>query len=113
MQESWSPVRAAIDIGSNTLHVVVARASADGKMLDILADEVDMVRIGESVTATGQISPEKLDAAVSVLSEYKKLAEEHGAQEVFVVATEAIRQADNADDFIAQVKQRAGLQVQL
>lgn len=113
MQESWSPVRAAIDIGSNTLHVVVARASADGKMLDILADEVDMVRIGESVTATGQISPEKLDAAVSVLSEYKKLAEEHGAQEVFVVATEAIRQAGNADDFIAQVKQRAGLQVQL
>lgn len=113
MQESWSPVRAAIDIGSNTLHVVVARASSDGKMLDIVADEVDMVRIGESVTATGQISPEKLYAAILVLSEYKTLAEEHGAQEIFVVATEAIRQANNADDFIAQVKQRTGLQVQL
>jgi hypothetical protein len=111
-QEAWSPVRAAIDIGSNTLHVVVARASASADMLDIVADKVDMVRIGESVTASGQISPEKSEKAIAVLSEYKKLAEQHGAQEIFVVATEAIRQADNADDFIAQVKQQTGLQIQ-
>src|SRR5436305_4632945 len=70
MQNSWSPVRAAIDIGSNTIHIVVARATAH--MLDIAADEVELVRIGESVNAGGRISLEKIDHALSVLSSIKR-----------------------------------------
>ncbi len=49
-QRAQSPMRAAIDIGSNTIHVVVARCMPND--LDIVADEVEMVRIGESVTAS-------------------------------------------------------------
>ncbi len=111
MQNAWSPVRAAIDVGSNTIHIVVARATAH--MLDILADEVEMARIGESVTASGQISQEKCELAVALLAQYKALAEQHEAQEVFVVATEAIRQASNSGWFIETVRQRTGLQIQL
>ncbi len=111
MQNAWSPVRAAIDVGSNTIHIVVARATAH--TLDILADEVEMVRIGESVTASGQISQEKCDLAVSTLGQYKALAEQHEAQEIFVVATEAIRQASNSGWFIETVRQRTGLRMQL
>ncbi len=111
MQNGWSEVRAAIDVGSNTIHIVVARATMH--MLDILADEVEMVRIGESVTASGQISQEKCDLAVSVLARHKALAEQHEAQEIFVVATEAIRQASNSAEFIEAVRQRTGLQIQL
>ncbi|HEU0001876.1 MAG TPA: CHAD domain-containing protein [Ktedonobacteraceae bacterium] len=111
MQNAWSPVRAAIDVGSNTVHIVVARATA--RMLDILADEVELVRIGESVTASGLISREKCDYAVAVLAQYKALAEQHGTQEIFVVATEAIRQASNSAEFIETVRQKTGLQVQL
>lgn len=111
MQNNWSPVRAAIDVGSNTIHIVVARATA--QTLDILADEVEMVRIGESVTASGQISQEKCDYALSVLAQYKALAEHHQAQDIYVVATEAIRQASNSDWFIETVRQKTGLQVNL
>lgn len=111
IQASWSPMRAAIDIGSNTIHIVVARATA--QVLDIAADEVELVRIGESVTASGQISPEKCELAIEVLARYKALAEQLGAQEIFVVATEAIRQAENSAGFIAEVERRTGLQVQL
>ncbi|HVB74297.1 MAG TPA: CHAD domain-containing protein [Ktedonobacteraceae bacterium] len=111
MQNSWSPVRAAIDIGSNTIHIVVARATAH--TLDILADEVDMVRIGESVTASGQISQEKCDNAICVLAQYKAIAQQHQARDIFVVATEAIRQASNSDWFIATVRQKTGLQINL
>ena len=111
MQNALSPVRAAIDVGSNTIHVVVARATAH--TLDILADEVEMVRIGESVTASGQISQEKCDLAVSVIAQYRALAEQREAQEIFVVATEAIRQASNSAWFIETVRQRTGLQIQL
>ncbi len=111
MQNAWSPVRAAIDVGSNTIHIVVARATA--QTLNILADEVELVRIGESVTASGMISQEKCEYAVAVLAQYKALAEQHGAQEILVVATEAIRQASNSDSFIETVRQRTGLQVVL
>ena len=111
MQHGWSAVRAAIDVGSNTIHIVVARATA--QTLDILADEVELVRIGESVTASGLISQEKCEYAVAVLARYKALAEQHGALDIFVVATEAIRQASNSASFIETVRERTGLQVVL
>src|SRR5574340_937733 len=111
MQESWSPVRAAIDIGSNTIHIVVARATP--RTLDILSDEVDLVRIGESVTANGQISQEKVDNALAVLKQYKALAEQHAAERIFVVATEAIRQASNSEGFIERIASETGLQVEI
>lgn len=106
-----APICAAIDVGSNTIHIVVARCFSS--TLEIMADELNMVRIGESVTATGAISPEKARASIQVLQEYKALAENYGVEHIFVVATEAIRQATNSADFIAQVLAETGLEVQL
>ena len=111
MQEPPPPMRAAIDIGSNTIHIVVARCRPD--TLDIVEDQVDIVRIGESVTASGQISPQKLDAALAILSKYKALADQHQANPIFVVATEAIRQATNSAGFLEDVKRETGLEVNL
>lgn len=111
MQDQQSPMRAAIDIGSNTIHVVVARCKPDD--LDIVEDEVELVRIGESVNASGEISPEKRDAAIATLRQYKELAQQHDAEEVLVVATEAIRKASNSAEFLEDVQRETGLQVQL
>lgn len=111
MQNQNAPVCAAIDIGSNTVHIVVARCQPDS--LAILEDHQEMVRIGESVTATGAISPQKRDTAISVLHKYKALAEQHSSQHIFVVATEAIRQATNSNEFLADVQKETGLQVHL
>ena len=106
-----SQVRGAIDIGSNTIHIVVAHSSPDD--LAILADEVDLVRIGESVTTTGGISDQKRDEALAVLQRYKTLAEQLGAESILVVATEAIRQASNSNTFLEQVRRETGLAVHL
>lgn len=111
MKEQTAPVWAAIDIGSNTVHIVVAHSMPD--KLDILADEVDMTRIGESVNATGEISQQKQNETIKVLCKYKKLAEEHHAGQILVVGTEAIRKASNKDDFLAAVERETGLHVQL
>ncbi len=111
MQEQAHPMRAAIDIGSNTIHIVVARCTSDD--LDIVADEVEMPRIGESVTATGEISPEKRDETLAVLHQYKSLAQQQGAHPILVVATEAIRQAKNSTEFLAAVRRETGLDVQI
>jgi exopolyphosphatase/pppGpp-phosphohydrolase len=111
MQQQFSPMRAAIDIGSNTIHIVIARSASYD--LDIVEDQVDLVRIGESVTATGEISQEKADAAIALLGQYKALAEKYGADPIFGVATEAIRQASNSTAFLEQVQRETGLTVQL
>jgi exopolyphosphatase/pppGpp-phosphohydrolase len=111
MPEQFSPARAAIDIGSNTLHIVIARSTPD--TLDIVDDQVDMVRIGESVDANGEISPQKCDTAISVLKKYNDAAEKHKAEKIFTVATEAIRKASNSSNFLKQVKQETGLDVQI
>lgn len=111
MPEQNLPIRAAIDIGSNTIHMVVARCMPDD--LEILLDQEELVRIGESVNATGHISPEKRDLAISTLQTYMTLARQCGADLVLGVATEAIRQATNSAEFLADVLRETGLTVHL
>ena len=106
-----APVYAAIDIGSNTTHVVVARCTAHD--LDILKDEVTMVRLGESVDESGEISPELQEKALQVLQHYKELAEQEQAEQILAVATEAIRKARNGEEFLKQIQEKTGLQVQI
>ncbi len=107
MQKSQPPVRAAIDIGSNTIHIVVARSTPGD--LDILADEVELVRIGESVNSSGEISPEKREQALATLRQYKELAGRYRAEQVLMVATEAIREARNGSEFLEDVRRETGL----
>ncbi len=111
MQEQLPPMHAAIDIGSNTIHIVVARCTPEN--LDIVEDQLELVRIGESVTTTGEISPQKRDAAINTLRKYQALAQQHGAGQILVIATEAIRQAHNSADFLEDVKRETGLEVRL
>ncbi|HEV2662770.1 MAG TPA: CHAD domain-containing protein [Ktedonobacteraceae bacterium] len=109
MQMQDGPVRAAIDVGSNTIHIVVARCAPTD--LAILADEQELVRIGESVTATGEISPRKRDDAIATLTTYKELAARYTNIPPIVVATEAIRRARNSQQFLAAVKRETGLDI--
>jgi len=111
MQEQLPLTNAAIDIGSNTIHIVVANYCLEG--LTILKDEQEIVRIGESVTETGEISLQKCVAAVSTLRHYQSLAYGYGAKRIFVVATEAIHHAHNNVFFLERVQSETGLQVHL
>jgi hypothetical protein len=111
MLDHRSPVRAAIDVGSNTIHMVIARCSSTN--LAILADEYDLTRIGASVTADGEISPQKQDRTIAVLRQYQALAQQHGAETIVTLATEAIRQANNSAAFIERVQRETGLCVQI
>jgi len=111
MQQQASAIRAAIDIGSNTIEVLVARCTPGD--LEIIEHESTMVRLGESVDDGGEISRDKFKMALNTVKKYQNLAKEHGAEQILAFATEALREARNSQDFIEAVKSETGVEVQL
>jgi exopolyphosphatase/pppGpp-phosphohydrolase len=100
---------AALDVGSNTIHLVVARVEGDGHSLDILADELDLTRLGADISASGRIGQERATRAIAVLREQVERARALGAQTLLGVATEGVRAAANRDGFLARVRDEAGI----
>lgn len=103
-------IAAAIDVGSNTVHMLAGRWR-DGR-IDPVADASELVGLGEDVYDGGAISPPRLDAAARAVVALAQQAREHGADHVVLVATAAVRDAANADALAAAVHDRAGLQMQ-
>src|SRR5579863_114146 len=111
MQQPASAIRAAIDIGSNTVEVLVARCLPDE--LEIIEHQSTMARLGESVNEKGEISRDKFKTALNAVRKYQKLAKKHKAEQILAIATEATREARNSQDFLEAVKRKTGVEVQL
>ncbi len=109
MQKQRGNTHAAIDIGSNTIHLIIAHCTPDN--LDIIEDKTAEVHTEESVNATGDISQEKRDSILSTIQQYQDIARQHGANPILAVATEAIRQAHNSQDVLEDVKRQTGIQI--
>jgi exopolyphosphatase/guanosine-5'-triphosphate,3'-diphosphate pyrophosphatase len=101
---------AAIDIGTNSIKLLVANVEDDGA-LDVVLREKAMVRLGSETLRTGRLSPEAIEAGVSTVEHLSRLATSSGAEVVRTVATCAVREASNSDEFVTAVKKRTGLRV--
>ena len=104
---------AAVDVGSNTIHLVVARPTADGRDLVTLADELDMTRLGADISAHGALSPERMARAITVLKAQQERADSLGVYEFLLIGTEGVRAAANADEFLARIQREIGVSLQL
>jgi exopolyphosphatase/guanosine-5'-triphosphate,3'-diphosphate pyrophosphatase len=104
---------AAIDAGSNTIHLVVARPESGRKRLRALLDDAEMVRLGADVTEIGAIGPERAQRAIAAVRRQLELARSHGATEVLGIATEGVRRAANAQAFLDRVRAETGLRFSL
>src|SRR6202167_6515930 len=93
------PTFAAIDIGSNSCRLKIAKVSAH--QLKTLAEDREVTRLGGSVFDTGLISPEAMAATLRALKRFQRAVQAHGADRVRVVATSAMRDARNAASFQA------------
>jgi len=67
------PVLAAVDIGTNSVHMVVARVSGEGRM-EILAQEKEMVRLGRSAGDMKELAPDAIDRGVAALQRCRRVA---------------------------------------
>ncbi|MCZ2153464.1 MAG: Ppx/GppA family phosphatase [Bryobacterales bacterium] len=106
------PRYAAIDIGSNSLRMVVAEVTVDGT-LRRLADDRQVTRIGESVFTNGAISDETLALVFRVLERMRKTIEQFDVAAVRAVATSAVRGARNQQYFLRRASEVLGAEVEV
>src|SRR5581483_5602532 len=103
---------AALDIGSNSIHLVVVKTD-QGIPFRVLARDKEVVRPGRSVARDGKLSTAAIDRAVECIRRFRRRAETYGAKEIIAVATSAVREASNRDEFLARVAGEAGVHVEL
>jgi len=102
---------AAIDIGSNSIHMIVVAPEPQGGYR-VLGRERDMVRLGKT-GFRGALSEAAIRDGLEALVKMTTLARLKGAERVVAVATSAVREASNGQDFLARVKAQTGMDVQL
>jgi exopolyphosphatase/guanosine-5'-triphosphate,3'-diphosphate pyrophosphatase len=98
---------AAIDLGSNSIHMVVVEASVSGGFR-VIGREKEMVRLGASTLARHQLSSAAMKRGLETLAKYKRLCETQGVDKLIAVATSAVREAGNGEDFLERVGRTIG-----
>jgi exopolyphosphatase / guanosine-5'-triphosphate,3'-diphosphate pyrophosphatase len=110
---STDPIIAAIDIGTNSVHMVVVRIVADLPAFSIIAREKETVRLGDRDPQTGNLTPEAIARAIGALKRCQEVAKSLNAQQILAVATSAVREAPNGNEFIRSIETELGLAVNL
>ncbi len=105
------PTFAAVDIGSNSVRLKIARLSS-GRLREIHEDR-EVTRLGESVFRDGFLSPEAIANTVKVLRRFHRAVQKAGADTVRVVATSALRDARNSRAFLEWVRSSTGWKVEI
>jgi exopolyphosphatase/guanosine-5'-triphosphate,3'-diphosphate pyrophosphatase len=99
---------AAIDIGTNSVHMIVVRVRTD-LSFEVIDREKAMVRLGAGGLNGRALTDEAMSSALQALSTFKRLADSHAVDEVLAVATSATREARNGGEFLARVAQQTGI----
>jgi exopolyphosphatase/guanosine-5'-triphosphate,3'-diphosphate pyrophosphatase len=102
---------AALDIGSNSFHLIVAHVNATGR-IDILDRAKELVRLGEALRS-GVITPPIFDRGLDALRALKRIADRHRPDALQAVATSAVREAQNGGEFVRAVRDELGIEIRV
>src|ERR687891_183952 len=103
---------AAIDIGTNSIHMIVVLVRPD-LSFEVIDREKDMVRLGAGGLDGRSMTPTAMTAGIQTMAKFKRLAETHKVDEIVAAATSATREAENGGDFIAEVDRQTGIRIQV
>ncbi len=101
---------AAIDMGTNSFHMIIAKK--ENNQVQILDREKIMVRLGEGGSDYDYIHPDAENRALQALKNFKSIASKHNAI-IQAVATSAVREAKNQNDFIKKVYKETGIKIKV
>jgi exopolyphosphatase/guanosine-5'-triphosphate,3'-diphosphate pyrophosphatase len=99
---------AAIDIGTNSVHMIVVRVRPDFSF-EVIDREKEMVRLGAGGLDGRKLTREAQSAALQALSKFERLARSHQVDEILAAATSATREAENGGAFLAAIEHQTGI----
>ncbi|MHB8190187.1 MAG: Ppx/GppA phosphatase family protein [Ferrimicrobium sp.] len=105
-------VVAALDLGSNSFHLVVMQVSPD-RSLHAIAAQKEVLGLGEIVTRLGRFDEPTVARILDTVCEFVRIAERAGAETIVANATSAFREADNTAEVIDEIQRRCGLRVRV
>src|ERR1035438_8405393 len=105
------PTFAAIDVGSNSCRLKIAKVVAH--RLKTLAEDREVTRLGGSVFESGLVSPDAMAATLRALKRFQRTVQQHGVDQIRVVATAAMRDARNGLALQAWVKAETGWHMEI
>jgi exopolyphosphatase/guanosine-5'-triphosphate,3'-diphosphate pyrophosphatase len=103
---------AAIDVGSNSIKLVVVDAAASDSFA-VLAREKETVRLGHNTLRRGHLSTATIERAADCIKRFRSIAEARGAERIVAVATASVREARNSSQFIKEIDRRTGVRVSI
>ncbi|HXH82551.1 MAG TPA: Ppx/GppA family phosphatase, partial [Candidatus Tectomicrobia bacterium] len=104
---------AAIDLGTNTVRLLVADVRGDGGAWQPVVADQRVTRLGEGLAATGRLAAAAMARTADAVAGYVARARAAGAERVVVVATSAVREAANGAEFAAALRDRTGATVRI
>ena len=99
---------AAIDIGTNSIHMVIARATG-ARGFEVLDRERDVVQIGRDSFQNGRLRSDAIRRTVEALGRYAELARRHQVDAILCTATAAVREAKNGGEFLQAARAASGV----
>ena len=103
---------AAIDVGSNSLHMVVAQADPDGSLTTLWRMK-EMVGLGRISFPSKRLSADAMERAMATLRRFQQAARARGCEKILAVATSAVREAENGGDFLRRARRELGVTVKV
>ena len=103
---------ASIDIGSNTARLLIIEPKDDQKF-NLLVSERNITRLGEGIEAQGKLTEHRIQTTLKVLSIFRQICLENGDPPIFAVATSAVREASNGQEFVRLAKKETGIDIKI
>lgn len=97
-----------IDLGSNSLRLLVARITPGGAVR-VLNEAKHMVRLGEGALVCHELQPAAMARTLETLRSFATMCKSYGAEDYYAVATASVRDAANGEDFLAEVREQTGI----
>ncbi|HJY63232.1 MAG TPA: Ppx/GppA phosphatase family protein [Ignavibacteria bacterium] len=106
------PRLAAIDIGTNSFHLILGEADINTGKFNVLGRERELVRLGSGSTDMKYLHDDAIERGIEVLKRFKGLADSAGAK-VRAIATSAVREALNQNEFIRRAREETGIKIEI
>lgn len=103
---------AGIDIGTLTCRLLIGRVSAEGKLAEVHSDR-RILRLGEGVDRDRLLRPAAMARVIETLRDWRKVINAHHVDAHTAVATSAVRDARNREEFLGRVKQEVGYEIEI